>query len=121
VAVRVGGWCLGQRTVAGITLGRTIFLADAAVLAPALLLHEAAHARQFASIRTFAVQYVWQSLRHGYSRNRFEREADAFAAVVLAERPAVATGGPLASSFPPPEGGRDAAMSVSDRSTQRST
>jgi len=84
---RVGGWCLGRRTVAGITLGRTVFLSDAAALAPALLLHESAHVEQFGRGRAFAVQYVWESLRHGYPRNPFELEADAYAARILAERP----------------------------------
>jgi hypothetical protein len=84
---RVGGWCLGRRTVAGITVGRTVFLADAAALAPALLLHESAHVAQFARERAFPLRYVWESLRRGYPRNPFELEADAFAAQVLAERP----------------------------------
>jgi hypothetical protein len=84
---RVGGWCLGQRTVAGITLGRTVFLADAAALAPALLLHESAHVEQFGRGRAFPLRYVWESLRRGYLRNPYELEADAFAARVLAERP----------------------------------
>ena len=86
---RVGGWCLGVRTVAGITLGRTVFLADAVALAPALLLHESAHVEQFGRGRAFPARYVWESLRRGYSRNPFELEADAFAARILAERPPV--------------------------------
>jgi hypothetical protein len=73
--------------VAGITLGRTVFLADAAALAPALLLHESAHVDQFGRGRAFPLQYVWESLRRGYPRNPFELEADAFAARILAERP----------------------------------
>jgi len=85
--LRIGGWCLGRRTVAGITLGRTVFLADAAALAPALLLHELAHVEQFAQDRAFPLRYAWQSLRRGYAHNRYELEADAFAARVLAERP----------------------------------
>ena len=84
---RVGGWCLGRRSVAGITFGRTVFLSEAAALAPALLLHESAHVEQFARGRAFPVRYVWESLRHGYPRNPFELEADAFAAQILAERP----------------------------------
>ncbi len=39
--VRVGGWCLGQRTVSAITLWRTIWLAPGAPLSVELLLHEA--------------------------------------------------------------------------------
>ena len=85
--LRVGGWCLGRSTVSGITLWRTVFLADAAGLAPALLLHELAHVRQFAGGRGFPLAYCWESLRRGYRCNRFELEADAFAARVLAERP----------------------------------
>ena len=84
---RVGGWCLGQRTVAGITLGRVIWLAPGVRLAPELLLHELAHTRQFARGRAFPLAYAWESIRRGYSRNRFETEADAFARRVLAERP----------------------------------
>jgi hypothetical protein len=86
---RVGGWCLGCRTVSGITLGRTVFLSDAAALAPALLLHESAHVEQFGRGRAFPVRYVWESLRRGYPNNPFELEADAFAARILAERPPV--------------------------------
>ena len=88
--LRVGGWCLGQRTVAGITLGRTIWLAPTERVAPALLLHEICHVRQFARVRAFPLRYVWESLRRGYHQNRYEVEADAFARGVLAERPPVA-------------------------------
>jgi hypothetical protein len=84
---RVGGWCLGQRTVAGITLGRRIWLAPGVRPRPDLLLHEICHVRQFGRGRTFPVRYVWESLRRGYHQNRFEVEADAFARAVLAERP----------------------------------
>jgi hypothetical protein len=84
--LRIGGWCLGRATVSGITLWRTVFLADNAGLAPALLLHELAHVRQFALGRRFPFAYCWESLRRGYLGNRFEREADAFAQQVLTER-----------------------------------
>ena len=77
--LRIGGWCLGQSTVAGITLWRTVFLADPDRASPALLLHELAHVRQFAQQRTFPLLYCWESLRRGYARNRYELEADAFA------------------------------------------
>ena len=87
---RIGGWCLGKPTVAGITLGRVIWLAPDARVAPELLLHELAHVRQFARGRAFPLRYVWESLRRGYTRNRFEAEADAFARRVLAERPPLA-------------------------------
>ena len=77
---RIGGWCLGRSTVAGITLGRTIFLAPHAPLAPELLLHELRHVHQFASDRAFPLRYVWRSLRRGYARNEYETDARAFAA-----------------------------------------
>lgn len=85
---RIGGWFLARRTVAGITLGRTVWLASGITPHPGLLLHELCHVRQFGRSRTFPLCYAWESLRRGYSRNRFEVEADAFAARVLAERPA---------------------------------
>ena len=88
LALRVGGWCLGQPTVHGITLGRTVHLAAGVGVLPGLLLHELAHVRQFARDRSFPVRYAWESLRRGYRRNRYEVEADAFAARVLAERTA---------------------------------
>ena len=78
--VRVGGWCLGRATVAGITLGRTIWLAPRAPLAPELLLHELRHVHQFASDRAFPLRYVWRSLRHGYAQNPYEADARQFAA-----------------------------------------
>ena len=78
--VRVGGWCLGRATVSGITLGRTIWLAPRAVLAPELLLHELRHVHQFAADRAFPLRYVWWSLRHGYLRNPYEADARRFAA-----------------------------------------
>ena len=83
--VRVGGWCLGIRTVAGITLWRTIWLAPHAPLDPALLLHELRHVHQFASSRWFPLLYIWDSLRRGYRGNRFEADANAFAARRLRE------------------------------------
>jgi len=78
--VRVGGWCLGCATVAGITLGRTIWLAPRAPLSPELLLHELRHVHQFASDRAFPLRYVWRSLRHGYAQNPYETDARQFAA-----------------------------------------
>ena len=85
---RVGGWFLAQRTVAGITLGRTIWLAPGVRVDPELLLHELCHVRQFGTDRAFPLRYCLESLRRGYTHNRFEAEADAFARRVLAERPA---------------------------------
>ncbi len=86
IAPRIGGWLLGRVTVSGIALGQTIFLSPRARLDPSLLLHEFAHVRQFAEVSAFPIRYAWQSLRHGYRGNRFERDADAFAARVLAEQ-----------------------------------
>ena len=87
--LRVGGWCLGQSTVSGITLWRTIWLADPASASPRLLLHELAHVRQFAEQPAFPALYCWESLRRGYYNNRYETEADAFADAQLGEaRPA---------------------------------
>jgi hypothetical protein len=77
---RIGGWCLGRSSVAAITLGRTIFLAPGAALAPELLLHELRHVHQFAADPAFPLRYVWGSLRHGYARNPYETDACRFAA-----------------------------------------
>ena len=76
---RVGGWCLGRRTVAAITLWRTVFLADEARLDPGLLLHELRHVHQFLASRAFPLRYLWASVRRGYSRNPYEADANAFA------------------------------------------
>ncbi len=87
VALRIGGWCLGRGTVAGITLRRTIWLADQAPLEPELLLHEVRHVHQFEDDRAFPLRYLWGSLRHGYSRNPYEADARAYAARRLAGAP----------------------------------
>ena len=89
---RVGGWLLGARTVAGITLWRTVFLAPDSPPSPALLLHELGHVRQFGRSRSFPLRYCVESLRKGYGRNSYEIEAEAFARRVLAERPAAGAG-----------------------------
>lgn len=77
--VRVGGWCLGTRTVAGITLWRTVWLAPRVPLHPELLLHELRHVHQFASSPLFPLRYIWESLRRGYRANRYEIDAVTFA------------------------------------------
>jgi hypothetical protein len=77
--LRVGGWCLGTRTVAGITVGRTVWLAPHVPLHPELLLHELRHVHQFAASRLFPLRYIWESLRRGYRANRYEADAIAFA------------------------------------------
>jgi hypothetical protein len=66
--------------VQGITLWGTVFLAPGAGWEPALLLHELRHVEQFASSTVFPFLYIWESLRHGYSQNRFEADANAYAA-----------------------------------------
>jgi hypothetical protein len=104
---RVGGWLLGTRTVAGITLWRTIFLAPGAPPSPALLLHELGHVRQFGRSRSFPLRYCLESLRRGYGRNSYEIEAEAFARRVLAERPAVGAGAPGGGVADAPSPGRD--------------
>ena len=89
--VRVGGWCLGQSTVAAITLWRTVWLARAVPLTADLLLHEVRHVQQFQASSAFPVRYLWDSLRRGYHRNRYEADARAYARARLAAGPA---GGP---------------------------
>ena len=81
--LRIGGWFLGRRTVAGITLGATVFLSPVNPPSLQLLLHELGHVRQYRRDKAFAMRYLWESVRRGYSRNRFELEADQFADEVL--------------------------------------
>lgn len=81
--LRIGGWFLGQKSVAAITLGTTVFLATAERPSLQLLLHELGHVRQFRRDKTFPIRYLWESIRMGYARNRFETEADQFAEEVL--------------------------------------
>jgi hypothetical protein len=80
IPVRVGGLFLGRTSVAAITLWRTVFLSPAALLEPELLLHELRHVHQFESNLAFPLLYLWESLVHGYKRNRFEVDARAYAA-----------------------------------------
>ena len=82
---RVGGWMLGQRTVAAITLWRTIFVAPGVRLEPALLLHELGHVRQFEAGAAFPLRYGWDSLRRGYRGNRYEADAERYAVDRLRE------------------------------------
>lgn len=76
---RIGGWGLGRRSVAAITLWRTVWLAPGARLDPALLLHERRHVTHFSSSPWFPLLYIFESVTRGYSRNRFERDADDWA------------------------------------------
>lgn len=78
--LRVGGFFLGQSTVAAITLGKTIFLASRTRLDPELLLHEYRHVQQFSESKSFPLHYIWESLRRGYHANRFEADARHYAA-----------------------------------------
>jgi len=78
--VRVGGWCLGQRTVAAITLWNTVWLAFDLEPSVELLLHELRHVHQFEASRVFPILYLWESVRHGYVSNRFEKDARLYAA-----------------------------------------
>jgi len=77
---RFAGWMLGQPTVAAITLRRTIFFAHRTQLDAPLLLHELRHVEQFLERRTFPVRYIWETLRRGYHRNRYEVDARSYAA-----------------------------------------
>lgn len=74
--LRVGGWCLGTRSVAGITLRGTVFLEAGADRSMRLLLHELEHVRQFRRDRRFPLRYLWESVRRGYAGNRYEAAAD---------------------------------------------
>ena len=85
---RMGGWCLGRATVDAITLWRTVWLAPGAPLAADLLLHEVRHVQQFEASPAFPVRYLWESLRRGYHRNRYEADARAYARARLAAGPA---------------------------------
>lgn len=76
---RIGGWCLGMRSVAAITLWRTVWLGADVYPVEELLLHEFCHVQQFDAVSAFPVRYVWESLRRGYLANRFEVEARQYA------------------------------------------
>ena len=80
---RIGGWALGRRTVAGITLWRTVFLGRETSVSAELLLHELRHVQQFQASRAFPVLYLWESVRRGYLRNRYELDAQAYAVARL--------------------------------------
>jgi hypothetical protein len=77
--VRIGGWALLQPTVAAITLWRTVFLAPRAPWDAALLLHELRHVHHFSASRAFPIRYAWESVRRGYSGNRYEADANDYA------------------------------------------
>jgi hypothetical protein len=75
----VGGWFLGTRRAAAITLWRTVWLSPGTSMSPELLLHELRHVQQFQTVRGFPVRYVWETIRRGYRRNRFEEDARRYA------------------------------------------
>jgi hypothetical protein len=84
--LRLGGLFLGRGSVAAITLWRTVFLQCDARLDLELLLHELRHVHHFQTTPAFPLLYVWETLRHGYHRNRFEADARAYAAQRLRSR-----------------------------------
>lgn len=85
VFVRMGGWCLGQSSAAAITLGRVVWLGPGVALEAELLLHELRHVHQFEASFAFPALYLWESIRRGYQKNRFEIDARRFAARRLAD------------------------------------
>jgi hypothetical protein len=97
---RMGGWLLGARSVDGIVLGRTVWLAAAPSIRDAgLLLHEIRHVQQFATVAWFPCRYLWQAVTRGYERNPYEVDARAYAARRLRE-----SGSSPVSPQPAPEG-----------------
>ncbi|HWG52287.1 MAG TPA: hypothetical protein VN677_03205 [Gemmatimonadaceae bacterium] len=87
IPTRMGGWMLGQQRVAAITFWRTVFVAPDVPLTGELLLHELRHVHQFGATATFPVRYIWESLRHGYHRNRYETDAREYASERLRAAP----------------------------------
>lgn len=83
--VRLAGWSLLQPSAAAITLWRTVFLGPTIRADAELLLHELRHVQQFQASRVFPLMYLWESLRRGYHRNRFELDAQAYAGARLAQ------------------------------------
>ena len=83
IPVRVAGWALGTSMAAAITLWKTVFLSPATSLDAELLLHELRHVHQFLEHRAFPVNYLWQSLRYGYTRNAYEVDARRYSAYRL--------------------------------------
>lgn len=92
--VRIAGWPLGQSTAAGITIRRTVFLAPRVEADAELLLHELRHAQQFEADLAFPLRYLVESLRRGYTNNRYEQDANRYVRerLAAARRPAVKDG-----------------------------
>jgi len=80
VLPRLGGWCLGQSSVSGITFWRWVWLSRDSHATAELLLHELRHVHQFQALRAFPLRYVWESLRRGYLMNRYEVDARRYVA-----------------------------------------
>ena len=80
---RIGGWFLLRDSAAAITLWNTVWLAPGVPFAAELLLHELRHVHQFQASLGFPIRYLWESIRRGYSRNRFEVDARQYAATML--------------------------------------
>ena len=76
---RVASWLLRPRGAAAVTLWNVVFLSRRTSIDAELLLHELRHVHQFQGSPTFPVRYLWESLRRGYHRNRFEVDAREFA------------------------------------------
>lgn len=70
-----------------VTLWRHVFLGPGLEPTAGLLLHELRHVQQFHSVRAFPLRYLWELARRGYARNRFEADAEAYAATRLSEPP----------------------------------
>lgn len=77
---RIAGWCLGRRTVAAVTLWNTVYLGRNVHVTLELLLHEFRHVQQFHGSRAFPLLYLWETVIHGYHRNRYEQDAREYAA-----------------------------------------
>jgi hypothetical protein len=73
---------LGTSSVA-IVVGKTIYLhntsKDSFLANPRWVKHELAHIKQFAQYGFFGFisSYLWESIRHGYTNNKYEKEARA--------------------------------------------
>ena len=80
---RIGGWLLLRDTAAAVTLWNTVWLAPGVPFSAELLLHELRHVHQFQASPGFPIRYLWESVRRGYSRNRFEVDARRYAASML--------------------------------------
>ena len=83
--VRIAGWALGTSTAEAITLWRTVFIEPHTPLSAELLLHELRHVHQFSERKSFPLSYLWQSIRHGYSRNAYEIDARKYSAQRLSQ------------------------------------